>query len=202
MRFPARAGDYTRGSYRGFDDEQLRDRVELSDGGVYDNLGTEPAIKTCRLILVSDAGAPFAFIAGQHVLRRLLRYVGVVGNQAVALRKRLFYRGLLAGEYQGAYWNLDQRHDAGAAGYSLGLGAELMGRIRTDLDRFTAAEFAILVNHGYFSCEDGMHARPGLVGAAAPAADWPYPEWSTEREVRRILHGSHRRFWHRRWWTK
>ena len=201
LRFPARAGDFTRGNYRGFDDEQLRDRIELSDGGVYDNMGTEPAIKSCRLILVSDAGAPFAFVAGQHVLRRLLRYAGVVGNQAVALRKRLFYRGLVAGEYQGAYWNLAQRNDAGAAGYSLGLCAEVMARIRTDLDRFTAGEFAVLANHGYFSCEDGLHGQAGLVGDAAPPAHWPYPECSGEDQVRRILRHSHRRLWHRRWWT-
>jgi NTE family protein len=200
MRFPAAAGDYAHGAYRGFDDELLRGRVELSDGGVYDNMATEPALKSFRRILVSDAGAPFAFVAGQHVLRRLLRYAGVVGNQAVALRKRLFYRGLVAGDYQGAYWNLDERKDAGAAGYSLGLCAEVMARIRTDLDRFSAAEFAILVNHGYFSCEDGLQAQPG--SAAAPEPAWPYPEWSTEDEVRRILRTSHRRFWHRRWWSR
>jgi NTE family protein len=193
VRFQAKAEDFIRGGYRGFDGDDLRDRVELSDGGVYDNMGTEPAIKSCQEILVSDAGAPFAFVAGQHYFRRLLRYAGVIGNQAVALRKRLFFRGRSAGEFSGSYWNLGERDDAGAAGYSLGLCAEAMSRIRTDLDRFTAAEFSILVNHGYFSCVDGTW--PGGAEAA-----WPYPEYSSEEVARRALRGSDRRFFHRRWW--
>ena len=70
------------------------------------------------------------------------RYAGVVGNQAVALRKRLLFRGIAAGEYAGAYWHLGERRDPGTDGYSLGLCARL-ARIRTDLDRFTPAEFEI-----------------------------------------------------------
>ncbi len=194
LRFHAAPADFTRGGYRGFDGDRLRGRVELSDGGVYDNMAMEPAIKRFGDILVSDAGAPFAFVAGQHFFRRLLRYAGVVGNQAVALRKRLFFRSLRAREFSGAYWNLSERSDAGAAGYSLGLCSELLGNMRTDLDRFTSPEFSILVNHGYFSCQDGMSARSGS------AADWPYPEFSAEQEVRRLLRHSHRRFFHGRWW--
>ncbi|MBP8080868.1 MAG: patatin-like phospholipase family protein [Arenimonas sp.] len=194
LRFHASAADFTRGGYRGFDGDRLRARVELSDGGVYDNMGMEPAIKSCSEILVSDAGAPFAFVAGQHYFRRLLRYAGVVGRQAVALRKRLFFRSLEAGEFSGAYWNLTERGDAGAAGYSLGLCSEVLGNIRTDLDRFTSAEFCILVNHGYFSCQDGMPPREGATAA------WPYPDFSAEQDVRRMLRQSHRRFFHGRWW--
>ena len=141
---------------------------------------------------MSDAGAPFAFVAGGHVLRRLLRYASVVANQAVALRKRLFFRGLRDGDYAGAWWGLEER-DAGAPGYSLGLARDVIARIRTDLDGFGAAEFEVLVNHGYFGC----------LAATAPQAgegDWPYPARSDESAVRRDLRGSHRRFWPPRWW--
>ena len=200
VRFPARAGDFVGGRYRGFDADRLRDRVELSDGGVYDNMATEPALKGCAEVLVSDAGAPFAFVAGQHVFRRLLRYAEVVGSQSVALRKRLFLAARTAGDFRGSYWNLGDRHDAGAAGYSLGLCAELMVRIRTDLDRFTAAEFSILVNHGYFSCEDGLHSANGPHVPMTPAPEWPYGQFSVEKDVRRHLASSHRRFFHGRWW--
>ncbi len=31
----------------------------LADGGVYDNLGLEPIIKSARTVLVSDGGSPF-----------------------------------------------------------------------------------------------------------------------------------------------
>jgi len=178
---------------------ELLDRIELSDGGVYDNMATEPALKRCARILVSDAGAPFSFEAGKHYLRRLMRYAAVVGNQAIALRKRLFHRGREAGEFEGAYWHLGEERDAGADGYSLGLCRDLLARVRTDLDRFTAAEFEVLVNHGYFSCDAGLHAG-GLGEAEAPALAWPYPEWQSEERVRTALRHSHRRFWHARWW--
>ena len=196
LRLPFKAEDFAGGSHRSMYGDHLRDRVELSDGGVYDNLGTEPVIKSSCEILVSDAGAPFAFVAGEHVFRRLLRYASVMGNQAIALRKRLFFAGLRSGEFDGAYWNLADRTDAGAEGYSLGLCEDVISRVRTDLDAFTAAEFEVLVNHGYFSCEDGL-AR---VSGGAASMPWPYPGRSGEEGVRASLRCSHRRFFHSRWW--
>ena len=195
LRLPLRAEDFSRGKHESEYGDHLRDRIELSDGGVYDNLGTEPVIKRCAEILVSDAGAPFAFVAGENALRRLLRYASVIGNQAVALRKRLFFQGLHHGEFEGAYWNLADR-DAGAHGYNTDLCRELLARIRTDLDKFTRAEFEILVNHGYFSCLDG--AEPAV--RQVEAVPWPYPARQDEAAVRRALAGSQRRLWHRRWW--
>ncbi len=196
VRLPHRAVDFVGGRQSG---SELLDRIELSDGGVYDNMATEPALKRCARIMVSDAGAPFAFVAGRGYLRRLLRYAAVVGNQAVALRKRLFQSRRQAGEFAGAYWHLGEERDAGADGYSLGLCRDVLARVRTDLDRFTAAEFEVLVNHGYFSCEAGLVAD-GLAGFDAPATRWPYPLWAEEARVRRALRHSHRRFLHGRWW--
>jgi NTE family protein len=195
MRLLAGAGDFIGGKQAG---NALLDGLELSDGGVYDNMATEPAIKRCARIFVSDAGAPFGFRAGKHYLRRLLRYAAVMGNQAVALRKRLFFGRRDAGEFEGAYWHLGEERDAGADGYSLGLCAELLARVRTDLDRFGPAEFEVMVNHGYFSCEAGLLAD-GFGDPDAPAARWPYPAWQEEARVRRALRHSHRRFLRGRW---
>ena len=192
LRLDLRAEDFLRGRHRGEFGDHLRDRIELSDGGVYDNLGTEPVIKAAAEILVSDAGAPFAFVAGGHPLRRLLRYAAVVSNQAGALRKRLFFRGLRDGDYAGAWWGLEER-DAGAPGYSLGLSRDLIARMRTDLDGFDAAEFEVLVNHGYFSCL-------GATSAPAEEGEWPYPARSDEAAVRHALRHSHRRLRPPRWW--
>jgi NTE family protein len=197
MHLPVTAESFLHGKHRSAYGDHLRDRIELSDGGVYDNLATEPVIKSSREVLVSDAGAPFAFVAGEHALRRLLRYASVVGNQAVALRKRLLFRSIRAGEFSGAYWNLSER-DAGAAGYSLGLCEDVLARIRTDLDHFTSAEFEVLVNHGYFSCVDGLATAAGESQTGSPA--WPYPGRESESGVRAALRGSERRFFHSRWW--
>jgi NTE family protein len=196
VRLPVGALDYAGGKQSG---SELLDRVELSDGGVYDNMAMEPALKRCARILVSDAGAPFGFAAGKHYLRRLMRYAAVVGSQAIALRKRLFFGRREAGEFEGAYWHLGEQRDAGADGYSLGLCEGVLARVRTDLDRFTTAEFDVLVNHGYFSCEAGLDAA-GFGEADVPAPTWPFPEWSDESRVRHALRDSHRRFLHARWW--
>lgn len=196
LRLPVVAGDFSGGKQSG---SELLDHIELSDGGVYDNMATEPALKRCTRILVSDAGAPFAFEAGRHYLRRLLRYAAVIGNQAVALRKRLFHAGRAAGDFEGAYWHLGEERDAGADGYSLGLCRDLLARVRTDLDRFTAPEFEVLVNHGYFSCEAGLLAD-GMAADGDPPTAWPFPDWAREEKVRRALRSSHRRFLHGRWW--
>jgi NTE family protein len=194
MRLDAGVADFTGGKQSA---SAPLERIELSDGGVYDNMATEPVLKRCARILVSDAGAPFAFEAGSHYLRRLLRYAAVVGNQAIALRKRLFFGALVEGKFEGAYWHLGES-EPGAEGYSQGGTCHgLLARVRTDLDRFTAAEFEILVNHGYWSCEAGL-LRSGLV--PAEDADWPYAAWRDEAAASRALRGSHRRLWHARWW--
>jgi len=195
LRLGASALDFSGGKQSG---SELLDRIELSDGGVYDNMATEPALKRSARILVSDAGAPFAFEAGRHYLRRLLRYAAVVGNQAIALRKRLFFGALKEGKFEGAYWHLGES-EPGAEGYSQGGTCHaLLARVRTDLDRFTAAEFEILANHGYWSCEAGLSHDEGPVPATAPA--WPYPAWRDEEGASRALRHSHRRFLHARWW--
>lgn len=199
LLFPARAGDFARGKYAGDDADVLRGQIELSDGGVYDNLGMEPALRRCSEVLVSDAGAPFAFVAGRHYLRRLLRYTQVIGNQAAALRRRLFFNLRRLGELDGAYWNIGANRDPGAFGYSESLATRVLARIRTDLDHFSDAEFEVLVNHGYASCEDGLRAPAAPAVSGGPPPRWPYPKWASEDAVRQALRHSHRRFMPSRW---
>ncbi len=65
-------------------------RVVLTDGGVYDNLGLETAWKSCRTILISDAGGnlmPEERPKGDW-LRHTLRNLFIIDNQVRALRKR------------------------------------------------------------------------------------------------------------------
>jgi NTE family protein len=200
VSFPARAADFHRGRYRGEDADRLRERIELTDGGVYDNLGTEPALRRYREVLVSDAGAPFAFVPGRHYVRRLLRYTEVIGNQAVALRRRLLAARFREGEMRGSYWNLGGTHDPGGHGYSPAAIASIAA-IRTDLDRFDSAEFEALVNHGYFACENALRRDLADLRTVPAAADWPFPQRVDEALLRQALRGSHRRFRPSRWWS-
>src|SRR5690554_290073 len=205
VRFPARARDFSGGNYRGKDGDELRAQIDLTDGGIYDNLAMEPALKHHRTVLVSDAGAPFEFETRRWFLKRLLRYTSVIGNQARALRKRHFHACRAHGAFDGVIWGLIGPFgpdDAGArgAGYLEEFVSETIGRIRTDLDRFLPPEFEVLVNHGYFMCGHGLDARPGTRPPEGLREwRWPYPDMADPDRVRHALRDSHARILHTRW---
>jgi NTE family protein len=132
-------------------------RVALTDGGVYDNMGLEPAWKTHATVLVSDGGTPFEIQARTRtwLVPRLQRSFQVVANQALAVRKRWLISAYLRGVYGGAYWGLgtdrDEYQQAGGgrpAGYS-GRVLDRLRVVRTDLDRFSPVEQSVLMNHGW-----------------------------------------------------
>jgi NTE family protein len=188
VRISAAAADF-RGGHMQLAGDPVR--IQLTDGGVYDNLGLEPAWKFCRTVLVSDCGAPFTFSTGGHYLGRLLRYTSVIGNQALALRKRMLFGGLREGRFDGAYWGLSQ--SLAGEGYSADLVDDVICRIRTDLNRFTDAEFEVLVNHGYATTDRAIQRRAqNLVSEPAPLQA-PYPELANEAAARRALKSSSKR---------
>lgn len=67
--------------------EAVIDKLRLSDGGVYDNLGLEPIWKDHEVVLASDGGAIFDFEADKSFIWEVKRYVSIPENQALALRK-------------------------------------------------------------------------------------------------------------------
>jgi NTE family protein len=196
------ADGYRGGKFIGPDRDRLLRRIQLSDGGVYDNMGLEPVWKVWTHVLISDCGAPFEFRLDTTPLRRLLRYAAVVTSQTRALRLRSFFGDLNAGRYQGAYMSLMSGAKSSGArpgepayvGYSQELTDLVLRKIRTDLDSFSEAEMAVLENHGYWAAERAISKhQPGLVRAGAPEAASPYPEWNDEAKVRRELRDSHQR---------
>ncbi|HVI60419.1 MAG TPA: patatin-like phospholipase family protein [Luteimonas sp.] len=196
-----RPGGFSRGKYSGRDADRLRSHIDLSDGGVYDNLAMEPSLRNYSTVLISDAGAPFGFQTRRWYFRRLLRYTEVIGNQARSLRKRIYYTFRSHGGFDGTLWGLTGPFVPKPSGYAPDLVEDTIGRIRTDLDRFLEAEFDILVNHGYFTCNDALVAK-GLVPASAPAAVWPFPKLAGPAAVRRALRGSDARIFHGRWFSR
>ncbi len=194
MRISAPASDFKGGRKRPEPDQQRPVRIDLTDGGVYDNMGLEPAWKRCETVLVSDCGAPFEFSTGGTYVSRLMRYTSVISNQALAVRKRMFFGGIRAGRHQGAYWGLKQSSSSGHPGYSAKLVNDFISRIRTDLDRFTKAEFAVLVNPGYAMVDTALSRKlPHLAPSEHPFA-LPYPDWGDDQAAAAALTTSHRRF--------
>src|SRR4029453_2297433 len=131
-------------------------RIALPDGGVYDNMGLEPAWKSHAVVLVSDGGTPFEIQARTRtwLVPRLQRAFQVVANQALAVRKRWLIAAYLREVYGGAYWGLGTDRDEyqvpgteRPAGYS-GRVLDRLRVVRTDLDRFSPAEQSVLMNHG------------------------------------------------------
>ena len=155
-------------------------RIALTDGGVYDNMGLEPAWKTHATVLVSDGGTPFEVQARTRtwLVPRLQRSFQVVANQALAVRKRWLVAAYLRGVYRGAYWGLgtdrDEYRTPGVdrpVGYS-GRVLDRLRVVRTDLDRFSPAEQSVLMNHGWALAGAAL-ARWGADLTTQPAPSLP-----------------------------
>lgn len=112
--------------------------LHLYDGGIYDNLGTEPLFdpgKQCAkegadFILVSDAGAPLGQIAPSWIrLFRLKRVTDIMGEQTRALRVRSFVNFLVNNPIGGSY---------------LQIGADAVSRLKTYRSRSPAVAEMLL----------------------------------------------------------
>jgi NTE family protein len=178
----------------------------LTDGGDYDNMGLEPVWKNHAMVLVSDAGGLFEQQSDQGLLWRVPRYQGIQENQSRGLRKRWLLASLAQGVHEGAYLGVGSaaaQYGAGFAGYSKALAREVIADIRTDLDAFSDGEAAVLQNHGYTLADAALRRHvPALVGADAPAAVVPRPDWMPpavpEDTIRAALRDSgKRRTWGR-----
>lgn len=174
-------------------------KVLLNDGGNYDNLALEPVWKNCELVLVSDGGTPFTFGVKPGVLARLGRFVGMLDAQSRSLRKRWLFAGASKGTPEAVYWSVGRsvesyrkRVPANAAclklGYSEGE-AQLIGNVRTDFNRFSEGERAVLENHGYVLADAALLAYlpPRWRPVDWPELTPPFPNWLGSGAVRRAL---------------
>jgi NTE family protein len=154
-------------------------KVHLSDGGVYDNLGLETALRRCRIVLVSDGGGKLADKKRpwRNWPGHTLRVLGVIDNQVRSLRKRWLLDDFKEGRQEGTFWSI--RTDV--ADYKLGDAlpadpartAELAAT-RTRLGRLDPERQQRLVNWGYTVSDAALRA---YVVTDAPAPQrLPYPE--------------------------
>lgn len=184
-------------------DPRYRSRVVLSDGGVYDNLGLEPIIKSARTVLVSDGGSPFQTKprpCGFWPLQ-ILRVLFCEDNQVRGLRKRdlidryKLYTALTAAKIdpwsipetagvarKGAYWGItthtDDYEKPDGSRPPPGLPCppnltEPLARISTRLARMKEKDQEHLINWGYAVCDYAI--RTHVDETIPPADKWPYP---------------------------
>ncbi len=83
-------------------------RVAFTDGGVYDNLGSETIWKLYRTLLISNAGKPFAFDEGpaHDWLGQSLRVLDIALDQSEDLRERILAHAYEVAARNGAMWGL------------------------------------------------------------------------------------------------
>lgn len=159
--------------------EELRRRVLLADGGVFDNLAVESVWSDHATLFVSDGGAVFRGRSAGSMLGRWwhLLSVSASGGQTTRLRwlRSAFSRGLL----QGATWSLESPNTVSSVpghaparheryGYPPGVVA-LLNRVRTDLDAFDPAEQMVLERHGYLVTDDSVYRHaPQVVARDVP----------------------------------
>jgi NTE family protein len=155
----------------------LRERLVLTDGGVYDNMGLENVWDRFETVLVSDAGAPLGVEEDASKLwhKQTLRVLDIVGEQTRALRKRQLVGDLAAGRMRGAYWGITTAiGDYGVDGALCRDTpvTDALRAIRTRLNPFTDEEQGRLINWGYALCDAALRRYlPGEHGTGS----WPVP---------------------------
>jgi NTE family protein len=189
------------GEYGDSDRDELVRKIDLSDGGIYDNLGLEPVWRDHAVLLVSDAAPSFKPDPKVGWLWRGLRYGVTLLEQATDVRKRWLVSSFIKNEFEGAYWGIASRpasyeHDPSAYDPALPVYPERLIRdfiapIRIDLDVFSEGEIAVLENHGYLMAEIALkrHASQLADGEWSPP-ELPHPDWMTDEKVERALAGS------------
>ena len=153
--------------------------VHLTDGGVYDNLGLEPVVKTCATVLVSDGGGTFGEpeAPARDWVRATLRTLQTIDVQVRRLRRRQIV-GLLATERRaGAFWAIgsDRASFSAPGGPPAPIEATTaLAHTPTRLGRLPVRTRHRLVNWGYVAADAAV--RTWLDTAADPPAGLPYPE--------------------------
>lgn len=160
---------------------ELRERIVLADGGVYDNMGLEALVGNVDIVLVSDAGAPFGVEvkpAEDHVLQ-LGRVRDILIDQTRALRKRWLITEFESDRLRGAYWGIGTRMAAYASVQRMASDSPVsdsLDKVPTRLKSFEPKLQGHLINWGYALTDVSLRARLGL--QIPTGSHWPEPLWA------------------------
>ncbi|MCC6968766.1 MAG: patatin-like phospholipase family protein [Phycisphaerales bacterium] len=174
--------DFEPNSGRGLQRPPFTTRMVLTDGGVYDNLALETALKRCRTLLVSDAGGQMQADGdpAENWASHSKRVLDLVDNQVRSLRKRQLLDAFTSTDADhrraGAFWSV--RSDIANYGLSDAFPAPFertqeLARIPTRLDALPDTLQERLINWGYAITDAAI--RKHWDPAIAKPADLPYP---------------------------
>jgi NTE family protein len=186
----------TGGSYAEPDRDRLVGEIDLSDGGMFDNLGLEPVWRDHETVLVSDAAPSFKPDPDVGWLWSALRQGVILLEQATEVRKRWLVSSFIEETLKGAYWGIASRPESyelepPPAAYSHALIRDFIAPIRIDLDVFSPGEIGVLENHGYLMTDIALRKHgQGLVEGDWPEAEPPHPGWRDEVRAANALRSS------------
>ena len=161
-----------------WDQVDYRRRLQLADGGVYDNLALETVWGRYDTVLVSDAGKPFELDASisSFVPNQILRVMDIGLNQALALRKRMLMHEYKSHSVKGAFWAINtpiQNYKTPQVICVSDQKIQALSALRTRLDRFNEQEQCELINWGYAVTDAAL--RKHVDAALAKPKGFPYP---------------------------
>jgi NTE family protein len=150
----------------------------LSDGGVYDNLGLEPAWKRYDTILVSDGGGHYDPEPEPHFdwVRHSYRILNLIDSQVRALRTRQIITLFDQKERKGSFWGIRQDMRTYFKDYPFACSFDRtteLARTPTRLAKMDNTLQERLINWGY-AVSDASLRRHFDSSLPAPAA-LPYP---------------------------
>ena len=156
-----------------------RSRILLTDGGVYDNMGLESLVDNVKIVLVSDAGAPFARQISPRTSKftQLARVRDIIIDQTRGLRKRWLIEEFEAGRKRGALWGIDTRIGEFPAIEAMTgdtPGSEALAHVATRLSGQPPERQGQLINWGYALCDAAIRSRANL---SVQASSLPLPQW-------------------------
>jgi NTE family protein len=160
------------------------ERAELSDGGVYDNLGLETIFKRYTTLLVSDAGQKIApeENPADDWARHSIRILNTVDNQVRGLRKRQLIDAYIRGDHLGCYWGIRTHYlDYPLADDPLKCAKRdptYLAEIPTRLQAMDSDQQERLINWGYAICDAALraHIDSAKFGITISAPHFPYSQ--------------------------
>jgi NTE family protein len=156
-----------------------RDKIDLSDGGVYDNLGLETVWKRCETVLISDGGGqtPDDPNPPNDWPRQSLRVLHLIDNQVRSLRKRQAVGSFKLGLRGGTFWGIRSHVADYALDGALDADPTLTVKLAatpTRLKKLDDARQERLVNWGYVICDTAV--RKWVKKGLARPDRLPYPD--------------------------
>jgi NTE family protein len=154
--------------------------IHIYDGGVYDNLGTEPLFDIGRgvpkqsgyAILVSDAGSPFSNTFSMRALNpfRLMRILDITMDQSRSLRVRSLMNYFLKDKKNGGYLMIGQNPKSILSENELKQGKWLSDKqikiassYGTNLSKIDTNKFNLIARHGYEAAKSIDLIKEGIV---------------------------------------